>query len=119
MKDKDKEAFNNFFSDILKNMDSIWHEPFELEYKNAMIDAFKAACEYMQKEIDEFRLELELVDSITVRNVLKDNKKLQVENKKLREALERFIFAHEVGGCKTEYSGAFKDAREALKEVDE
>ena len=87
MNDKDNEEFDIFFADILKNTDSLWYLPFELEYKNSMFDAFKAACELKQKEIDFLEAMNGRLEEARIAH-LETSEKYQAENKKLREALE-------------------------------
>lgn len=101
MNDKDKEAFEKWWKEYTSNL-SVTPTEWDVH------DAWQAAVQYKQKEYSN------IMDAMT--QTSQNNAKLVAENKKLREALERFIFAHEVGGCKTEYDGAFKDAREALKD---
>lgn len=82
MNDKDKEAFEKWIK-------TSWAEIDPKDYPNLLSrDAWQAACEYKQKEIDELQKELVLIDSITVREVLNTNKNLRAENEKLRECVE-------------------------------
>ncbi len=84
MNDKDKEAFEKWFYLL---GDSHLERVIKLN-RGASYEAWQAACEYKQKEIDDLQKELVFVDSITVREVLNTNKKLQAENAKLRECVE-------------------------------
>jgi hypothetical protein len=105
-----EEWWENIYDESMQFRD--WRSCDNLhDNKYNMAKAWQAAVEYKQKEYSN------IMDAMT--QTSQNNAKLVAENKKLREALERFIFAHEVGGCKTEYDGAFKDAIEALKEVGE
>jgi predicted RNase H-like nuclease (RuvC/YqgF family) len=105
--------------------------------KRSQAKAWQAALEYKQNEIDE--LENTIIKQNQENELLwSSNKKLQAENKKLREALEDFILESEhEPSCKyTEAFGFREDckcmdrryynrdecitrAREALKEVGE
>jgi hypothetical protein len=98
MNDKDKEAFKAWYLGI--NC-----------YKEISRDAWQAACEYKDKEInDDEELLRDHMNSIGYREL----KKLQAENKKLRQELEiaKIIFRE------IKFDGAANDIEEALKQVE-
>ena len=71
MNDEDKEAFEIFYNK---------HYGFQ-DFRDAAIEAWQAACEYKQKEIDAIDCYIERDEKV---------KKLQVENIKLRECVEHY-----------------------------
>ncbi len=81
MNDKDKEAFID------------WYKNKESEFDNCK-EAWKAACEYMQKEINFLKVRNETnISKATCINQVNDGlhillKEAEAENKKLREALK-------------------------------
>jgi hypothetical protein len=80
MNDKDKEAFEKWFKDA-------WDIDFDAyDFRHTIqVKAWQAACEYKDKEInDDEELLRDHMNSIGYREL----KKLQAENKKLREALD-------------------------------
>ena len=98
---KDKEAFEKW------ELDVEWSTAFT-GHRLAAIDAWQAACEYKDNEF-----KFQTSPSVIVYQDM--NEKLQAENKKLREALNRIS---EIGYYH-DY-GTHRDiAIEALKEVEE
>lgn len=75
MNDKDKEAFDNWYS---KLDDTYLWRVIKLN-RGACQESWQAACEYKQKEIDAIDCYIERDEKI---------KKLQAENAKLRECVE-------------------------------
>ena len=111
MNDKDKEEF------------IAWYKNKESEFDNCK-EAWQAACEYKDKEInDDEELLRYHMNSIGYREL----KKLQAENKKLREALEFYAKETNWKLNKNNHAPLFSKcendlgdiAREALKEVGE
>jgi hypothetical protein len=142
MNDKDNQAFESWWEDIYDKSMQVkdWRSCDNLhDNKYNMAKAWRAACEYQQKEIeeDEDRLRYHM-NSIGYRELkklqaenafLKENingtkmkqmndriEDLLAKNKKLREALE-FYAAHARDNC--HYPVTYKIATEALKEVGE
>jgi hypothetical protein len=114
MNDKDNQAFESFWENIYDKSMQVkdWRSCEDLHYnKYNMAKAWQAAIEYQQKEIeeDEDRLRNHM-NSIGYREL----KKLQDQNKKLREALQ-FYAAHARDNCP--YPVTDKIAKEALKEA--
>jgi hypothetical protein len=104
MNDKDKEAFVKYMGENL---------PFSyyVSYHCPKLKTWQAACEYKDKEInDDEELLRDHMNSIGYREL----KKLQAENKKLRQELEiaKIIFRE------IKFDGAANDIEEALKQVE-
>lgn len=128
MNDKDKEAFEKWWIEFVKkdlglNVKAIPDHKIE--------KAWQAACEYKDKEInDDEELLRNHMNSIGYREL----KKLQAENKKLREALEFYaneknqiapIYPHDGRNRPgADFTAPYRldsgnRAREALKELSE
>jgi hypothetical protein len=109
MNDKDKEAF------------IAWYKNKESEFDNCK-EAWQAACEYKQKEINELKnvtyWTVEQNGNVTRHISIVDIEKLQAENKKLREAL---IECPIVGEIHRDSNERFKEwnliLRNALREL--
>jgi hypothetical protein len=113
MNDKDKKAFMDWLVTKLTGEDQEYIRKGEISpyfkpsYKNGKPDineAWQAACEYMQKEIDDLKGQIKSCIFVYEEKV----NRLIAENKKLREALEFYAD-----------SAAPSIAKEALKEIEE
>jgi hypothetical protein len=116
MNDKDKEAFEKWF-ELLG--ETHLERVIKLN-RGASHKAWQAACEYKDKEINnDEELLRNHMNSIGYREL----KKLQAENKKLREALEKIIDQYFDLPYELRMKKGLKEgrdsliAREALKEV--
>jgi hypothetical protein len=126
MTDKDKEAFEGWYSE--ENAQKLWEDS---NGDEVVTKAWQAACEYMR---DEFKFQTP--PAVFIYQDIND--KLQAENKKLREALEFYgntnswiwtktnLEYDRIDPSDTEYVLSFatdkiggKRAREALKEIKE
>jgi len=102
MNDKDEKAFEDWYGDKPKNYASLY-----LQNKKA----WQAACEYKREEYSN------IMDAIT--QTSQYNFKLQAENKKLREALEKILNDYRTFCYYLDWEEIRDIAREALKEVRE
>ena len=103
MNDKDKEAFGDF---VCQHDQGIVQAGDESELDMAE-RVWQAACEYKDKELVEWRE--------AARSEADEVNRLQAENKKLREALEKLSFYVSYNGD----TWVSEIARKALKEVSE
>jgi hypothetical protein len=110
MNEKDKEeAFDKWFSKM-DNAENLLHFEYYLHI------AWQTACEYKQKEIDELIKDNKFQADVMcdMGEIVLENKKLEAENKKLREALEKLSLYVSYNGD----TWVQETAREALKEVE-
>lgn len=140
MNDKDKEEFDKWFLEAYRYD---YHKLVIPESVNPQKEAWQAACEYKDKEIDDIYVGWQLALDY-VNNSKDEIFKLEAENKKLREALEFYAdyqnwkfsdkyaciiwmdhdnYPSHINGRKINgYESLFvsgKIAREALKEVND
>jgi len=141
MNDKDKKAFEEWFL----GLDNA-HIISAMKLNRGWFEAWQAACEYKQKEVDFLKDRNETnISKVTCVNQVNDGlhillkeaeaelfewkeaakseanivNELQAENKKLREALEKITTIRRKDGNDNDYEGSeVYIAREALKEVD-
>jgi regulator of replication initiation timing len=96
MNDKDKEAFDEWRNSTSARLD--------------IHDAWQAACEYKDEELNEWKE--------AARSEAEEVNRLQVENKKLREALQQIAYHVGKFPIHESYCELSHIAREALKEVE-
>ena len=124
MNDKDKKEFDKWFKNNWQDSDD----------KDVFTEAWQAACQFKQTEIDELEKEKDYLcqKMENIRTIYKNSEKLQAENAKLRDCV--IFYADEDGqvwaACQDtdtkdtcchmvgELSGG-KRARQVLKELDE
>lgn len=130
MNDKDKEAFEKWYSK--ETSDVLWEDS---NGDEIVIKSWQAACEYKQKEIDELKnvthWTVEQDGRVTRHISIAEIEKLQAENAKLRECVEFYAdkkswdrgvcigdgqFEHIGDGPNCNYFGG-KRARQVLKEL--
>lgn len=143
MNDKDKEAYEMWVCDedilemLMRASEKVkavtnMAERCSLLSKFWEKEAWQAACEYKQKEIDELEKEKDYLcqKMENMRSIYKDSEKLQAENAKLREAVEVLKIVSQFsdhdaevlglpdGEASTESSKLIKRARQVLKELE-
>jgi hypothetical protein len=128
MTDKDKEEFEKWLNKERRIFEATEPATFCDSDEACMKEGWQAACEYQQKEITLLENEISYLEE-TIADFMDEPdvaiKRLQAENKKLREALNNWI-QWENGQIvmNGEYTGEditrlIREAKEALKEVGE
>lgn len=111
MNDEDKKAYAIYESTILDREG----------YLYIAREAWQAACEYKQKEIDELKKEKDYLcqKMENMRFIYKDSEKLQIENAKLRECVEFYAKIRHTIKVKGSIVYSPERAKQCLKELED